>query len=90
LDKAVGAAIAMDIALDRSLLLLSGRLSLEMVAKAARAGISDLAGLSAPSALGVDLARRLGMFVAGFVRGDTMTVYSGVAALDRDDVAMQV
>ena len=85
LDKAVGAAVAMDIALDRSLLLLSGRLSLEMVAKAARAGISDLAGLSAPSALGVDLARRLGMFVAGFVRGDTMTVYSGVAALDREN-----
>ncbi len=85
LDKAVGAAIAMDIALDRSLLLLSGRLSLEMVAKAARAGISDLAGLSAPSALGVDLARRLGMFLAGFVRSDTMTVYSGVAALDREN-----
>lgn len=82
LDKAVGAAAAMDFSLENSLLLLSGRLSVEMVAKAARAGISDLAGLSAPSALGIDLAQRLGMFLAGFVRGDTMTVYSGVAALD--------
>ena len=81
LDKAVGAAAAMEVPLEKSLLLLSGRLSVEMVAKAARAGISDLAGLSAPSALGVDLARKLGMFVAGFVREETMTVYAGLPAL---------
>ncbi len=81
LDKAIGAAALLDIPLERCLLLLSGRLSLEMVAKAARAGVSDLAGVSAPSALGVDLARRLGMFVAGFVRGHAMTVYSGLTAL---------
>ena len=85
LDKAVGAAVAMDIALDKSLLLLSGRLSLEMVAKAARAGISDLAGLSAPPPSASILREGLDMFVAGFVRGDTMTVYSGVAALDREN-----
>ncbi len=83
LDKAVGAAAAMGIALERSLLMLSGRLSVEMIAKAARAGITDLAGVSAPSALGVDLARRLDMFVAGFVRGDAMTVYSGASALQQ-------
>ena len=83
LDKAVGAAVAMGIALERSLLMLSGRLSLEMIAKAARAGITDVAGVSAPSALGVDLARRLDMFVAGFVRGNIMTVYSGVSALQQ-------
>jgi FdhD protein len=82
LDKVVGAAAALDVPLEKSLLLLSGRLSVEMVVKAARAGISDLAGLSAPSALGVDLARRLGMFIAGFVRGNAMTVYAGVARLD--------
>jgi len=81
LDKAVGAAVAGDFVPARSLLFLSGRLSCEMVAKAARAGIGDLAGVSAPSALGVELARRLGMFLAGFVRGDAMTVYSGDEAL---------
>jgi FdhD protein len=83
LDKAVGAAMAMGISWERSLLMLSGRLSVEMIAKAARAGITDLAGVSAPSALAVDLARRLGMFVAGFVRGDAMTVYSGMPALQQ-------
>lgn len=85
LDKAVGTAAALDISLENCLLLLSGRLSVEMVAKAARAGISDLAGLSAPSALGVELARRLGMFLAGFVRADAMTVYSGAAALGQGE-----
>lgn len=82
LDKAVGAALGVGISLDKSLLMLSSRLSFEMVAKAARAGISDVAGVSAPSAPAIRLARRLGMFLAGFVRGETMTIYSGAEALD--------
>jgi FdhD protein len=56
-----------------------------MVAKAARAGICDVAGVSAPSAPAVRLARRLGMFLAGFVRGETMTVYAGEEALMKDE-----
>lgn len=81
LDKAAGAAIAQGLAPGRSLLMLSGRLSFEMVAKAARAGFRDVAAVGAPTALGVDLARRLGMFLTGFVRGDRMTVYAGAEAL---------
>jgi len=87
LDKAVGAAMRMSFCLDRSLVFLSGRLSFEMVTKAAQAGIGDLAGVSAPSALGVALARRLGMFLAGFVRGESMTVYSGADALAESGTA---
>ncbi len=81
LDKAVGAAVRLGLPRERALLLLSGRLSLEMVAKAARAGIGQVAGLSAPSAAGVALASELGMFLAGFVRGETMTVYCGAEAM---------
>ncbi len=81
LDKAVGKAARQGLPLERCLLLLSGRLSFEMVAKAARAGVSDVAAVGAPSALGVALARRLNMFLAGFARGQKMTVYSGVEAL---------
>jgi len=81
LDKAVGAALMRGMDLQRSLLMLSSRLSFEMVAKAARAGISDVAGVSAPSAAGVRLARQVGMFLAGFVRDGTMTVYAGREAL---------
>ena len=81
LDKVVGAAARQGIPISESLLFLSGRLSFEMVAKAARAGISDVAAVSAPSALAVALARTLNMFLAGFVRDRTMTVYSGADAL---------
>jgi FdhD protein len=52
-----------------------------MVAKAARAGIADVVAVSAPTALAVDLAQRLGMFLAGFARGEAFTVYAGIEAL---------
>lgn len=83
LDKVVGAAALRGVLLQRPLLFLSGRLSFEMVAKAARAGIPAVAGVSAPTALSVQLARRLNVFLAGFVRGDTCTVYSGGGGAER-------
>lgn len=79
LDKVVGAAAIRNAQFERPVVFLSGRLSFEMIAKAARAGIGAVAGVSAPTALSIALARRLNMFVAGFVRGDTFTVYSGTA-----------
>jgi FdhD protein len=84
LDKVVGAAAQRDMLGPGLALLLSGRLSFEMVAKAARAGISEVAGVSAPSALAVELARRLNMFLAGFVRDRTLTIYSGADALRQE------
>jgi FdhD protein len=81
LDKAVGEALLRGLSLDCSLLLLSGRLSFEMVAKAARAGIADVAAVSAPTALAVALAQRLNMFLVGFARGETGVVYAGREAL---------
>jgi len=81
LDKVIGAAARHGLRLENQLLMLSSRLPYEMVAKAARAGVSAVAGVSAPSALSVTLARRLNMFLAGFVRGRKMTVYAGPDAL---------
>ena len=57
-------------------LAVSGRVSFEIVQKAAVAGIGVLAAVSAPSSLAVDAAQRLGVTVAAFVRGDTYNVYS--------------
>lgn len=55
---------------------ISSRISYEMVAKAVRAGFAVLAAISAPSSLAIDLARRHGLTLCGFVRGDTATVYT--------------
>jgi FdhD protein len=81
LDKVVGDALKRKVPLGGSLLFLSGRMSFEMVAKAARAGISDIAAVSAPTALAVELARQLNMLLVGFARGASAVVYSGKEAL---------
>ncbi|MFN8052744.1 MAG: formate dehydrogenase accessory sulfurtransferase FdhD [Acidimicrobiales bacterium] len=54
----------------------SGRASFEMVQKAWAGGFAVLASVSAPSALAVDGARRGGIALAGFARGDNLTVYT--------------
>jgi FdhD protein len=82
LDKVVGAALlAGELPLARSVVLVSGRLSFELVQKAARAGVPVLAGVSAPSSLAVELAERCGMTLAGFVRGPGFNVYTGGARI---------
>jgi FdhD protein len=81
LDKVVGEALLRKISFSDSFVFLSGRMSFEMVAKAARAGISDLAAISAPTALAVELARQLGMLLIGFARGKSAVVYAGKDAL---------
>ncbi len=58
-------------------LVVSGRVSFEIVQKAAVAGISLVCGVSAASSLAVDLADEFGMTVIGFLRAKGFTVYSG-------------
>jgi FdhD protein len=64
------------LALAGSVLMVSGRVSFEIVQKAAVAGIGTIAAVSAPSSLAVAAADRLGVAVLAFVRGDTFNVYT--------------
>jgi FdhD protein len=57
-------------------LLVSGRLSFELVQKALLGGIAFMAGISAASSLAVELAEETGMTLAGFLRGKSAVVYS--------------
>lgn len=84
LDKLVGAALlAGELPLAESIVLVSGRLSFELVQKAARAGVPVLAGVSAPSSLAVALAEQVGMTLAGFVRDPGFNVYTGGGRIAR-------
>jgi FdhD protein len=76
-DKVVGAALRDGVLpAAGTVLQVSGRASFELVQKAARAGIPVLSAISAPSTLAVDLADECGLTLLGFVRGDSMNVYT--------------
>jgi FdhD protein len=67
-----------------AVLMVSGRVSFEIVQKAAMAGMAVIAAVSAPSSLAVEAAERLGVTVAAFVRGDTYSIYSHPERIDLD------
>src|SRR3954468_6569929 len=83
MDKVVGRAL-LDGALplhDR-ILCVSGRLSFELVQKAAVAGCPILVGVGAPSSLAVELAGDRGMTLAGFARRGRVNVYTGAERVE--------
>ena len=77
LDKAIGVALMADTLAHARIGILSSRSSFEMVQKALRAGLSVLCGVSAPTSLAVDMARRFHLTLVGFLRGSEMTIYTG-------------
>jgi FdhD protein len=76
-DKVIGEQVlAGRVPLADHLLQVSGRLSFEIVQKAAVAGIPIVSAVSAPSSLAVEAGERFGMTLVGFVRGDRLNVYT--------------
>ena len=59
------------------ILLVSGRISFELVQKALLVGIPNLVGIGAPSSLAIELAQEFDMTLLGFQRECSVNVYSG-------------
>jgi FdhD protein len=78
MDKVIGRALLDGLLpLADHILCVSGRLSFELVQKAAVAGAPILVGVGAPSSLAVELAQDRGMTLCGFARGQRVNVYTG-------------
>lgn len=74
-DKAIGKCVLQGTATAGTAAALSGRVSLEMVVKAAQAGIELLAAVSAPSSLAIEAAQKSNITLCGFVRAGAATIY---------------
>lgn len=76
LDKLIGALLRQSLDAREHFIAITSRASFEMVQKTARAGVSVLAAVSAPTAMAVDLAVETHMLLLGFVRTDGMVAYT--------------
>ena len=77
-DKVIGHALLADrIPAQDRLLVVSGRVSFEIVQKAVAAGAAGIVAVSAPSSLAVDLSREHGLLLAGMVRAGRLNLYAG-------------
>jgi len=77
IDKVFGECILKDIPTGDLIMVVSGRISSEMLLKVVKRSIPILISIAAPTNLGVRLANDLDMTLVGFVRGKRMSVYSG-------------
>lgn len=83
-DKVAGMALSRGLDLSDRIALTTGRLSAEIVGKAVAHRVPILASSSAPTAMGVQWARRFGMTLVGFLRGKRMNVYTGYQRIVSD------
>ncbi|OGO79061.1 MAG: sufurtransferase FdhD [Clostridiales bacterium GWB2_37_7] len=85
LDKVLGEAFIKDILFTDKIILTSGRISSEMLTKAAKRGISIVVSRSAPMDLALRIGEAMNITIVGFVRGNRMNVYTGSSRIDFGD-----
>jgi FdhD protein len=77
LDKLIGTAINQNrLPLNNLILLLSGRISFELVQKAVMAGVNIVVAVGAPSSLAIQLAQEFNITLVGFLRGQRFNIYT--------------
>ena len=75
-DKVIGYSLIKDIPFSEKLMLVSCRLSSEIISKCSRWGIPIVASGAAPTDLAIEIAEKSGITLIGFVRGDRLNVYT--------------
>jgi FdhD protein len=86
-DKIKGEALMRGIPTVDRILLSTGRVSSEMLLKAARMGVPLVASRTSPTEMAVGLAEQLGITVVGYVRPDSLNLYAGNALVAEADEA---
>lgn len=76
LDKILGYAFMENLDLKDKMILTSGRISSEILIKAAKRGIPAIISRSAPTSLAIDMAKELNILLIGFARSDRMNIYT--------------
>jgi FdhD protein len=77
-DKAIGYCLLENISFRGKIMMVSGRLSSEIILKCAKCRIPLLVSRAAPTTLAVETAEAAGLTLVGFMRGDRMNVYAGI------------
>lgn len=75
-DKILGLCLRDGVTITDKILVTSGRISSEILVKAAKLGLPLLVSRAAPTTLSVDLAEKIGITLVGFARGQRLNVYS--------------
>jgi FdhD protein len=85
-DKLIGSfLIEKKLPLSKTILVLSGRISFELVQKSARAGVQFIAAIGAPSSLAIDMAKKHNITMVGFLKNSSFNIYSGGDRINFDE-----